>query len=102
MFLPLTKLNKETALPTTAELREKRDVDDAVFLIDGSYSLKDAYRRHNLGFEYECHETRNSVERVSQETQQRTTSFLNHFSSAGTDTADDWLRPFAFAWNQFI
>ena len=69
MFLPLTKLNKETALPTAAELREKRDVDDAVFLTDGSYSLKDAYRRHSLGFKYERHETRNSLERVSQEIQ---------------------------------
>ena len=36
-----------------AELQEKHDVDDAVFLVDGSHSLKDACRRHGLGFRYE-------------------------------------------------
>ena len=33
-----------------AEIREKHDVDDAVFLIDGSHSLKNACRRHSLDF----------------------------------------------------
>jgi putative transposase len=47
-----------------AELREKHDVDNAVFLIDGSHSLKDACRRHGLDFRYEKHENRNSVKRV--------------------------------------
>ena len=44
-----------------AELREKHDVDDAVFLIDGSHSLKDACRRHGLDFKYEKYGNRNSV-----------------------------------------
>jgi len=34
------------------ELREKRDVNNAVFLIDGSHLLKDACRRHSLDFRY--------------------------------------------------
>ncbi|SNR64446.1 hypothetical protein SAMN06264855_1437, partial [Halorubrum vacuolatum] len=28
--------------------------------------------------------------------------FSNCFSNAEADTADDWLRSFAFAWNQLI
>ncbi len=85
-----------------AELREKHDVDDAVFLIDGSHSLKDACRRHSLDFRYEKHGNRSSVERVFREIKRRTTSFSNCFSNAEAETADDWLRSFSFAWNQLI
>ncbi len=85
-----------------AELREKHDVDDAVFLIDGSHSLKDACRRHGLDFRYEKHGNRNSVERVFREVKRRTASFSNCFSNAKAETADDWLRSFSFAWNQLI
>jgi len=85
-----------------AELREKHDVDNAVFLIDGSHSLKDACRRHGLDFRYEKHGNRNSVERVFREIKRRTTSFSNCFSNAEAETADDWLRSFSFAWNQLI
>ena len=84
------------------ELREKHDVDDAVFLIDGSHSLKDACRRHGLDFKYEKHGNRNSVERVFREIKRRTISFSNCFSNAEADTADNWLRSFAFAWNQLM
>ncbi|WP_460539391.1 IS6 family transposase, partial [Haloplanus salinarum] len=37
------------------ELREKHDVDDAVFLVDGAKPLNDACRRHGLDFRYERH-----------------------------------------------
>ena len=84
------------------ELHEKHDVEDAVFLIDGSHSLKDACHRHGLDFRYEKHGNRNSVERVFREVKRRTTSFSNCFSNAEADTADEWLRSFAFAWNQLI
>lgn len=67
--------NKVIAHTFFAELREKHDVDDAVFLIDGSHSLKDACRRHSLDFRYERHGNRNSVERVFREIKRRTTSF---------------------------
>jgi transposase-like protein len=105
------KLPHTTPEPTTskvishaffAELRQKHGVDGAVFLIDGSHSLKDACRRHSLEFRYERHGNRNSVERVFREVKRRTTSFLNCFSNVEADTADDWLRSFAFAWNQRI
>ncbi|MDZ7745447.1 MAG: IS6 family transposase [Halobacteriales archaeon] len=84
------------------ELREKHDVDDAVFLVDGATPLKDACNRHGLRFRYEKHGNRNSVERVFREVKRRTSSFSNCFSNADADTADDWLRSFAFAWNQLI
>ena len=85
-----------------AELREKHDVDDAVFLVDGAAPLKDACQRHGLDFRYERHGNRNSVERVFREVKRRTSSFSNCFSNAQRDTADEWLRSFAFAWNQLI
>jgi putative transposase len=85
-----------------AELREKHDIDNAVFLIDGSHSLKDACRRQGLDFKYEKHGNRNSVERVFREIIPRTTGFSNYFSNAEADTADNWLQSFAFAWNQLI
>jgi len=94
--------NKVIAHAFFAELREKHDVDDAVFLIDGSLSLKDACSRHGLDFRYERHGNRNSVERVFLEVKRRTSSFSNCFSNAQAETADDWIEAFAFAWNQLI
>ena len=38
-----------------AELREKHDVEDAVFLIDGSHSVNAACARHGHDFRYERH-----------------------------------------------
>ena len=61
-----TQANKEIAHAFT-ELREKHDVNDAVFLFDGSHWLKDACSRHGLDFSYERHGDRNSVERVFRE-----------------------------------
>ena len=84
------------------ELREKHAVDNAVFLIDGATPLKDACNRHGLRFQYEKHGNRNSVERVFRELKRRTSLFSNCFSNAEAETADDWLRSFAFAWNQLI
>ncbi|WP_394743428.1 IS6 family transposase [Natronococcus roseus] len=85
-----------------AELREKHDVDDAVFLVDGDKALNYACQRHDLDFRYERHGNRNSVERVFREVKRRTSSFSNCFSNAYAETADEWLRSFAFAWNQLI
>jgi len=85
-----------------AELREKHDVDDAVFLVDGATPLKDACNRYGLYFRYERHGNRNSVERVFREVKRRTTVFSNCFSNAHAETVDEWLQSFAFAWNQLI
>ena len=32
----------------------------------------------------------------------RTSLFLNYFSDTQAETADEWLRKFAFAWNHLI
>ena len=85
-----------------AELREKHDIEDAVFLIDGSHSVNAACARHGLDFRYERHGNWNSAERVFRKVKRRTSSFSNCFSNAGKDTADDWLRAFSVAWNQRI
>jgi putative transposase len=94
--------NSVLAQQFLAELREKHDVDKALFLIDGSLSLKDACSRQNLDLRVERHGDRNSVERVFREVKRRTSSFSNCFSNAKAETADEWLRKFAFAWNQLI
>jgi len=62
-----TTTNSVPAQRFLAALREKHDVDDAVFLIDGSHSLKDACSRHGLDLRIERHGDRNSVERVFRE-----------------------------------
>jgi len=85
-----------------AELREKHEVDNAIFLVDDAVPLQRACRKHGLDFRYERHGNRNSVERVFREVKHRTTSFSNFFSNAEAETANDWLRSFAFAWNQLI
>jgi transposase-like protein len=97
-----TTTNSVLAQQFFAALREKHDVDDAVFLIDGSHSLKDACSRHGLDFRYERHGNRNSVERISRKVKRRISSFSNCFSNTKAETADDWLKSFSFAWNQLI
>ena len=84
------------------ELSEKHDVDNAVFLVDGSHSLQAACHRYGYDFRYEKHGNRNAVERVFREVKRRTSSFSNCFSNAEAETADEWLRSFSFAWNQLI
>ncbi|QLH76642.1 IS6 family transposase [Halosimplex rubrum] len=85
-----------------AELSEKHDVDDAVFLVDASKSLQTACHRHGFDFRYEKHGNRNAVERVFREIKRRTVRFSSCFSNADAETADDWLKSFSFAWNQLI
>jgi len=77
------------------ELREKHDVDDAVFLVDDADWLKTALQRHGLDFRYELHGNRNSVERVFREVKRRTSSFSNCFSHVEPETAETWLQTFA-------
>ena len=84
------------------ELREKHDVEDAMFLVDDATPLQEACNRHGLDFRYEQHGNRNSAERIFREVKRRTSCFSNCFSHVDPATADDWLRSFAFAWNQLI
>jgi len=50
-----------------SELREKHQVDDAVFLVDGAPWLQAACHRHGLRFQHVTHGNRNAVERVFRE-----------------------------------
>jgi len=85
-----------------AELREKHDVDDAIFLVDGGVPLHRACEKHDLDFRYDRHGNRNSIERVFREIKRRTTRFLNCFNNTEAETTNEWLRSFAFAWNQLV
>jgi putative transposase len=59
--------NKVLADSFLTEIVEKHDVDDAVFLVDGSHSSQHTCRRHGFEFRDERHGNRNSVERVFRE-----------------------------------
>ncbi|MCU4926868.1 IS6 family transposase [Halobacteria archaeon AArc-dxtr1] len=81
------------------ELREKHDVEDAVFLVDHAHHLAAALQRTGLRFRPERHGNRNAVERVFREVKRRTSSFSNSFSHVDPATAETWLRSFAVWWN---
>ncbi len=84
------------------ELREKHDVQDAVFLVDPAPWLKAALHHLGLRFRYEKHGNRNAVERLFKEIKQRTTQFGNCFRNADPATAEIWLQSYAYCWNQLI
>ena len=67
-----TTTNSVLAQQFLATLREKHDVGNAVFLIDGSLSLRDSCSRPGLGLRVERHGDRNRVERVLRELKRRT------------------------------
>jgi putative transposase len=94
--------NNHTAEKFMLELIEKHNLDESLFLVDGLPSLHQACRYHSLRFRVTKHGNRNSVERVFREVKRRTKAFSNSFSNAHTQTADDWLKSFAFAWNMLI
>ncbi|SFT09500.1 IS6 family transposase, partial [Halostagnicola kamekurae] len=81
------------------ELREKHDVEDAVFLVDHAHHLAAALQRAGLRFRSERHGNRNTVERVFREIKRRTSSFSNSFSHVDPATAETWLQAFAVWWN---
>jgi transposase-like protein len=80
-----------------AEVDEKHDVSESVFLVDDSHSLQAACHREGHDFRYEKHGNRNAVERVFCGIKRRTICFSNTFSNASAETVDDWI---SFAWNQ--
>ena len=84
------------------ELREKHDVENAVFLVDGAQWLQEALRRHGLQFQHETHGNRNAIERFSKEIKRRTDQFANYFLHVEPVTAETWLLTQAFCQNQLI
>ena len=81
------------------ELREKQQVKQATFLVDGAHHLNAALDRLGLRFQMRRHGNRNSVERVFREIKRRTSSFSNTFSHVQPTTAERWLQAFAVWWN---
>ena len=77
------------------ELRQKHDVEDAVFLVDGATHLHAALQRAGLRFQTERHGNRNAVERIFRVVKRRTSSFSNCFSHVEPETAENWLQSFA-------
>ena len=73
------------------ELRDKHDVENAFFLVDGAPWLQTALSRHGLRFQHVTHGNRNAVERVYREVKRRTSSFSNCFSHVEVETAEAWL-----------
>ena len=77
------------------ELRQKHDVESAVFLVDGAQHLQTALQRAGLRFQIRRHGNRNAVERIFRELKRRTSSFSNCFSHVEPKTAENWLQSFA-------
>ena len=77
------------------ELRQKHDVETAVFLVDGAQHLQTALQRAGLRFQMCRHGNRNAVERIFRELKRRTSSFSNCFSHVEPETAENWLQTFA-------
>jgi transposase-like protein len=89
LFTTYTTALTETFL---RELREERDVNDAMFLVDDADWLKTALQRHGPDFRHELHGNRNSIERVFREVKRRISSFPNCFIYVEPETAETWLR----------
>ncbi|RLM53511.1 IS6 family transposase [Halobellus sp. Atlit-31R] len=88
-----------TALPEIflGELRQKHDIESAIFLVDGAQHLQTALARAGLRFQTERTGNRNAIERIFREFKRRTSSFSNCFSHVEPQTAENWLQAFA-AW----
>jgi len=81
------------------ELQQKRDVSNAVFLVDYAQHLAAALHRVGLRFQSIRHGNRNAIERVFRKVKRCTSSFSNSFSRVQPTTAETWLQAFAVWWN---
>jgi len=75
------------------ELREKHDVEEAMFLVDHDQHLKTALQRVGLRFQTVRHGNRNAVERVFREIKRRTFSFSNSFSQSSRQQRNRGCKP---------
>lgn len=85
-----------------AQLLEKHELDEAMFLVDGTPWLHGALHRHDCEWRHETHGRRNAVERVFKEVKRRTYQFGNRYRNASIESAESWLKTLAFVWNQLI
>jgi putative transposase len=70
------------------ELRQKHDVESAVFLVDSAQHLQTALTRVGLRVQTTRHGNRNAIERIFRELKRRTSSFSNCFSHVEPQTAE--------------
>ncbi len=75
------------------ELREKQQIKQATFLVDGATHFDNALDRLGLDFRYENHENRSSVEHVFREVKRQTFLLANTFSYASLKSDESWLQP---------
>lgn len=76
-------------------LREKHEVETAVFLVDNAQHLQTALQRVGIRFQTRRHGNRIAIERIFRELKRRTSSFSNCFSHVNPETAGLWLQAFA-------
>jgi transposase-like protein len=84
------------------ELREKHDIENAEFFVDGAPWLQSGLHELGMHFRHETFGERNPVERVFQEIKRRTKQFYNTFSHAAPTTVENWLQALAWAENVLI
>jgi transposase-like protein len=92
--LYLTRTNAISSM-FLSELREKQQVDDATFLVDGTPWLQAACHRHGLRFQHVTHGNRNAVKRVVRKVKRRTNKYSNTFSHVERSTVKNWLQALA-------
>ena len=86
---------KQTTRWFLAELHQRYQLDDVLFLVDdadylGPVLAKDGYRFQTL-----AHGNRNAIKRVFWEIERRTSSFANSFSHVELESSQNWLEAFA-------
>jgi transposase-like protein len=72
------------------------------FFVDGAPWLHAGLFGLGLHFRHETFGERNPVERVFQEIKSRTSQFYNTSSRSSPESAENWLKALAWAWNQPI
>jgi len=82
------------------ELKEKYEIDNCLFLVDGAPWLHAALYDLELEFEHVTFGDRNPVERYFQEIKRKTSRFYNSFSNTDPETADNWIKTQAWYENQ--
>ena len=70
------------------ELRQKHDIETAVFLVDGTQYLQTALQRAGLRFQMGRHGNRSAVERIFRKLNRQISSFSNCFSHIEPGTAE--------------
>nr|WP_256417561.1 hypothetical protein [Halorubrum laminariae] len=94
--------NQQFTLVFLRVLREKRHVEDTLFLVDAGGHLTVSLSRTSLRFQITRHGMRNAVERVFREVKRRTSLFSNTLNNTEPTAAESWLQTFAVCWNRCV